>query len=249
MLLKTKVKEVLKKVYSLRKLPQYKLATRKCYIPIREIIPGQAQGINEGPHAGKWSEHRIALLNTLIKLKPKVCLEIGTYHGATAQIFEYYFNKYQPDGVLFTADIRRYQDLTTRRIRQVIVYPHVRNIADIHLVTPEQMLPGYGGHFEDSAEANTAILRRELHKARAEAFDFCYIDGDHQELSFVRDLTIARNLAKPDAYMMIDDICDEVHECARVYREKVRPQAAFHYEFEDWPVFAGVALVNFSKKI
>lgn len=249
MLLKTKIKQALKKVYGLKQLAKYKRATSKSYIPIFDILPGQAQGINEGPHAGKWSEHRIALLNTLIKLKPKVCLEIGTYHGATAEIFDYYFQKYQPQGVLFTADIRRYKDLTTRRIRQVIVYPHVRNIADIHLVTPEQMLPGYAGHFEDSAEANTAILKRELHKARAEAFDFCYIDGDHQELSFMRDLTIARNLARPEAYMLIDDICDEVHECARAYREKVVPQTTFHYEFQDWPIFAGVGLVHFSSKL
>jgi hypothetical protein len=185
--------------------------------------------------------YKTGLLNTLIALRPIICLEIGTYYGGTTKIFEYYFRKYEPKGVLITADIRKYINLTSKRVRQVLVYPHVCNICKYHDITPDQLLPDFEMHFDDSVEANCEILRKELKAVGAECFDFCFVDGDHQEVSFLRDLQIARLLSRPPHYTLIDDTKDEIHECAIVYKRLMNE--VNHYDFDDWPIFVGMSLI------
>lgn len=237
------IKNLAVKISSELKLLRYRSRTRKSIIPIVELVSSQGQGINEGPHAGKLSHHQTALMNTLIKFKPRYCLEIGTYYGATAKVFDHYFRKFRADGLLITADIKRYADLTTPHVKPVLVYPHVNNPGDIHFVKPEELLTGYKNHSRDSVRANSDILRKELEILGGTAFDFAYIDGDHQEISFLKDLEIAVRLLAPGSRILIDDIKEECHECAATYQQKIAP-CITHYDFDDWPIFAGLGLVN-----
>lgn len=237
------IKNLTRKIFFYLKLLRYRTLTRKSIVPIVELVPSQGQGINLGPHAGKWSQHQTALLNTLIKFKPRYCLEIGTYYGATAKVFEQYFRKFRTDGRLITADIKRYADLATMYVKPALVYPHVNNPGDIHFVKPDELLPGYADHLRDSVSANIEMLRKELMMLGGTFFDFAYIDGDHQEISFLKDLEIAVRLLAPGSFILIDDIKDECHECAMAYRQKIA-SCVEHYDFDDWPIFAGLGLVN-----
>ena len=103
-------------------------------------------------------------------------------------------------------------------------------------------MPDFDVHLHGSVEANCEILREELSKIGADAFDFCFVDGDHQRTSFLRDLEIVRILSRPPHYALLDDTKDEIHECAFVYQEKLVDEVN-HYDFGDWPIFVGVSLI------
>jgi hypothetical protein len=128
----------------------YRWLTRDNFVPIVELMAGPDRVIRKGSYEGIGCYYRTALLNVLVKLRPAICLEIGTYTGDTSRVFEYYFHKYEPRGILVTADIREYADVANDRIRQVIVYPHLADIMNYHDVTPEQLLPGSDVHIRDS---------------------------------------------------------------------------------------------------
>ena len=211
-------------------------------LPLRELLQSYDRTILKGKFKGTKCYYKTGLLNVLIKLKPKICLEIGTWRGGTAKMFEYYFKKYRPDGVLITADVRKYVDISSDKIKQVLVYPHVPNLKDFHDVSNEHLLCDFERHLEKSVESNCEILKKELKNIRAESFDFCFVDGDHQEISFMRDLEIAKRLSKPPHYTLIDDTKEEAHECAMVYQNKLIHKVN-HYDFDDWPIFVGMGLI------
>jgi hypothetical protein len=240
------LREVLKKIYnflfSLIFFFPCRVLTINSFIPIVEAPRDFDRIIRKGKFAGKKCYYKTALLNTLIKLKPKICLEIGTHLGRTTEIFDYYFKKYQPEGILITVDIRKYVDLKNNRIKQVLVYPHVANIAQYHDVAPNQMLADYKDHFNDSVKANCEILKRELKKIGAKVFDFSFVDGDHQRTSFLRDLEIVKRLSRPPHYALLDDTKDKEHESAFIYQKELIDKFN-HYDFEDWPIFIGMSLI------
>ena len=82
----------------------------------------------------------------------------------------------------------------------------------------------------------------DLEKIKENVFDFCFIDGDHQKISFLNDLKIAKTLTVYPHYALLDDTKEEAHECASVYKETVVKEYG-HYEFEDWPIFVGASLI------
>ncbi|XOA42579.1 MAG: hypothetical protein ACKKMO_02090 [Candidatus Nealsonbacteria bacterium] len=219
-----------------------RLFTQNSFIPIIEIFGRHDRIVRKGKFAGTRCYYKTALLNTLIKLRPKICLEIGTNYGGTAKIFKYYFKKYKPGGVLITADIRKYIDLGDKHIKQVLVYSHMANIENHHDVFARQMLSGFHTHLNDSVKANCEILKRELRKIDADAFEFCFIDGDHQEISFLRDLEIAKKLSHFPHYALLDDTKEEEHECSFVYNKELVKKVS-HYDFDDWPIFIGMSLI------
>ena len=47
---------------------------------------------------------RDALFGSLVHLKPKYCLEIGTHIGQSTEVFQKYFDEHQPDGVVVTVE-------------------------------------------------------------------------------------------------------------------------------------------------
>lgn len=212
-------------------------------VPLSGKLANPDRLLREGIHKGKACWYKTGLLNTLVALKPEVCLEIGTHMGGSAQIFEFYFQRFMPQGLLITADIKKYTDLSgLAHVRPVLVYPHIYNIDKDHHVLETEMLPGAKDKVNDSVAENCKILSEALQQAGREHFDFAFVDGDHTELSFLRDLEIAQSLNSPPRYTLIDDTKEGLHECMRVYQEKICPHYN-HYDFEDWPIFVGTGLI------
>lgn len=212
-------------------------------IPLATILSnGPDRAIGVGPYAGRQCYYKTALYNTLVALKPRVCLEIGTHFGGTAAIFTKYFADHMPDGVLVTADIKKYCDYKHPQVVQAVVYPHSVDVISRHWVTPPELLNGYIMSYENSVGLNVAILADWLYKVGATAFDFAFLDGDHQRAAVLKDIDIAKLLTKPPHYMLLDDTKEGAHEVSVVYEKELKP-VYNHYDFDDWPIFVGASLI------
>jgi hypothetical protein len=198
---------------------------------------------------GKQCFPNTALLATLIALKPKYCLEIGTNKGdkvSSSQVFFDYFNYYQEDGYLITTDIKIYEDHPRSNISKLIVYPHTNynEIKKLHNVNKEELLPDFEVKHIKSVENNIKIISNEMDKLGIELFDFAYIDGDHEQESFRKDLEICLNLVKDPRFILCDDVKDPEHPCCIYFREKIKNNPLFGvYEFEDWDKEASLGLL------
>ena len=174
-----------------------------------------------------------SLYSTLIELRPKICLEIGTHRGGATKAFQRYFDNYREDGWLLTVDIKKYVDIEKDNIKQCVVYPHVENIRPHHMeVADKDMLSGFE-EIENSVEKNCSIIQSELSEAGFDKFDFVFIDGDHQRSSLLKDLELSKRLSHPPHYMLLDDVHDYVHDSATVFHEEIKPKYN-HYTFENW---------------
>lgn len=201
--------------------------------------------IRKGKFEGFGCYCKTGLLNTLIKLRPKVCLKIGTYKGGTTRVFQHYFEKYEPHGIRVTADIAKYRDLSNRYVTQVMVYPHTANIADYHEVNETQMLTYSQSQIANSVDLNYKILQEALDEIQAGYFDSCFIHGDHQEISLLRDLEICSRLSRRPHYYLLDDTKEGLHESSAVYQNELS-LAYKHYDFDDWMphIFVGMSLIS-----
>lgn len=177
-----------------------------------------------------------ALYSTLLYLKPKYCLEIGTFHGQSAEVFDAYFNDFQPEGFLITIDIKKYVNIDSRYIKQVIVHPHVTNSTSWHFVTNEEILPC----LNNSVEENIKIIKNNFgHK-----FDFCFLDGDHQMTSVISDFEIANALLQDPKYILFDDIDVKEHDSMKYYNKTINVNNELNiYNFNDWYEWVGAALL------
>jgi cephalosporin hydroxylase len=165
-------------------------------------------------------------------------LEIGTHYGGTTEVFVEYFNSYMSNGVLVTADIKRFKIFDDPTTIQVIVFPHSHDVISRHFVTQEELL----GHSEDSVDVNTSILRGCLDELSQNAFDFAFVDGDHARDSVLKDLDIVKRLSTDPHYALLDDVKDDLHEVSTLWRETLT-QHFEYYDFGDWPIFCGVGLL------
>lgn len=195
-----------------------------------------------GPWKGAQHYYHTALFNTLIALRPKVCLEIGTLHGGTAVIFEKYFHEYQNDGILISVDIKLYNNLTLEHVVQVKWYPHVAWFNDLHNVDESDLLPDGARLWRNSVELNTRILKDELQRLGHHEFGFAFVDGDHRKASVVKDLAICKVVTAKPHYILMEDVREGIHEVSAMYENEVKHQYA-HFDFEEWPVLSGCALI------
>ena len=183
-----------------------------------------------------------ALYSTLVYLKPKYCLEIGTFYGQSAEVFQAYFNEYCQDGKLITCDIKKYVDFAhCPNVTQVIVHPHITNSAEWHYVKNNELLPPTRDPMD-----NVDIVR-ELFKDK---FDFCFLDGDHQEISVYDDFLMAGELLLNPKYILFDDIDEpdktikRKHDSVRIYEQEIKNNEALNiYDFADWGIWVGAALL------
>jgi predicted O-methyltransferase YrrM len=190
--------------------------------------------------------YRRALLNTLIELKPKNCLEFGSFRLESAAVFAYYFEKYQPEGKLITVDIalweRKYTELYN--VHSVMVYPHSLDIesrhGEIQIYHPDWRKKITG---TNSVVINGEIINKKMEDLSIDSFQFAFIDGDHSKSSFLSDLYITLPLIDKNGYILIDDIKDENHEICHYYRRELKPKYNF-YEFEDWQPNPGMSLIK-----
>jgi len=216
--------------------------------------------IVHGPLSGKERYYRDALFSTLVHLKPKVCLEIGTHTGQSTHVFQEYFSRFMPDGVVVTCDIKNYVDLSSSpynlpNVKQVKVYPHFWDICQHHNVNSNEMLPFTQEDLETSVDKNTRILLGAIHQdlleytEPQEVFDFCFLDGDHHQLSLEKDLAIVQRLLRKPQYILLDDTEEWAHDSARYFHEKIKIDPGLDsYQFQDWPVAVGAALIWNSSK-
>jgi len=202
--------------------------------PKRRMIPK----LNKFPASGKPSRYfRDALFASLVYLKPKLCLEIGTHIGQSTLVFQKYFDEYQRDGIVITVDIKNYAHIVDRSIKQLIVHPHVSNSSDWHYVNDEELLD----HDVDSVALNTKIIQDAVDGAK---FDFCFLDGDHQRESVINDFAISRNVLGDDQYILLDDTEEAGHDSKTVYGEIVAANTHNIYSFsKEWGVYCGCALI------
>lgn len=179
-----------------------------------------------------------ALYGVLLKLKPKYCLEIGTFHGQSVEVFQTYFNEEMPDGKLITCDIKNFVDMSKfPNCEQVLVHPHVTNSEQWHYVKNEEILPPV----VDSVVENVCKIKEA---ATSIEFDFCFLDGDHQKISAYGDLAICELLLKQPQYILFDDIDSAPHESQAVYEESIKDNPDLNvYDFSDWGLWVGAALI------
>ena len=185
---------------------------------------------------------REALFACLVQFKPKVCLEIGTHLGQSTEVFQNYFDEYQPDGIVVTVDIHKYKDIESKNVKQLIVHPHVNNSSDWHYVKNEELLD----HNVDSVVKNTELIKESIRNFSANQFDFCFLDGDHQRESVIKDFAISRSLLKEPQYILFDDTEDDGggHDSVDVYNEIVAEEKYNIYDFsKEWNVYCGCALI------
>jgi cephalosporin hydroxylase len=209
---------------------------------VMERFGGPDRTIGTGDYAGSSCYYKTGLLNTLIALNPRVCLEIGTHQGGTAMVFLEYFGSFRPDGILVTADVKKYVHLPVPCVRQAIVYPHSADVVTRHWVTSDELLDNDPTVYDKSVALNSAILAEWLAKIGADNYDFAFIDGDHARESLLRDIEIATRLTSPPHYMLLDDTKEGTHQVSVVYRDELLPKYDT-YDFEDWPIFVGASLI------
>lgn len=179
-----------------------------------------------------------ALYDTLVYIKPKRCLEIGTFYGYSAKVFQDYFNKYYQKGKLVTIDIKKYVDLSElSNVIQIIVHPHVNNSSQWHYVNDSEILE----YDVSSVKKNIKIIHEITHGYK---FDFCFFDGDHQFESVRRDMLIAQNELNSPKYILFDDMDIEAHDSCRYYKENIKSNKQWlTYEYKDWGDWVGAALM------
>lgn len=179
-----------------------------------------------------------ALYDTLVALKPEICLEIGTFHGQSARVFQDYFTEHCPTGKLITIDIKKYVDLSDLpNVFQIIGHPHVTNSTNWHHVNEQELMP----YTDSSVKMNVRLIQNANHW---HGFDFCFLDGDHQWESVRRDFLIAANVLEFPKYILFDDIDVEAHDSARYYQEQILTKETLNiYDYSDWGVWVGAALI------
>ena len=155
-----------------------------------DIIKAHAEQVRMWRNENR--KFREALFGCLLQLKPKYCLEIGTHLGQSTEVFQKYFDEHEPDGVVVTVDIHKYKELDLKNAKQLIVHPHVDNSSDWHYVKNEELLD----HNVDSVAKNTEIIQESIRNLPESKFDFCFLDGDLQRDSVIKDFAIASNLLK-----------------------------------------------------
>ena len=78
---------------------------------------------NQFESAGVPSRHfRDALYASLLHVKPKYCLEIGTHIGQSTAVFQRYFEEHEPQGVVVTVDITKLVNIKSDNVKQILLH-------------------------------------------------------------------------------------------------------------------------------
>jgi hypothetical protein len=190
---------------------------------------------------------------------------VGTHIYQTSNVFSAFYKKFNPKGFLVTADIGTYNRAETppEHVVPVMVYPHIYDVESFHggLAVWDKNFKKVLKKNPDTAKLNSSIILEKFqHKEcgcdchenisimhfvpccysleNYKPFDFTFIDGCHSEVSIKKDLEIAKQLIRPDGYILIDDINDKGKDSIEqhdYYQNYLKPRnRAYFYEFEDW---------------
>ena len=96
---------------------------------------------NKSFDVGSGRDYREAILNILIQLRPRFCLEVGTHIYQTSKTFSYYFEKYKEEPFddqyqLITTDIGEFtrDKEPPPRVYPLMVYPYTKDVAKKFMV-------------------------------------------------------------------------------------------------------------------
>lgn len=191
--------------------------------------------------------YRRAIYNTLLYIKPKYCLEVGSFIFQSSRCFSRYFKENCPDGKLITLDICKWTTCNLERVYPLMVYPYTEEVIHEH--------GGLQVYFKDwqrivkqglAPEFNMFILKQEMTSLNIKQFDFIFVDGSHSKESFENDLRMAKIFCRPEGYILIDDIYRQ--ESDPPYDQyKIYMQLKLHnefYEYEDWSVKPNMGLIK-----
>jgi len=188
--------------------------------------------------------YRRAIWNTLLELRPKYSLEIGSYLFQSSSVWSKFYEEQLPGGHLITCDIAKWSNSPPPpNVTQVMVYPHIDNIADNHgginlyLNNPLAWV-GY------TLYKNRQLIDISMQQQSIEYFDLVFVDGDHSKTSFRTDLRIAQGLTWFDGYILIDDINDMNNPEQVAYYQELKTKGNEFYEFDDWEINPGMALIQ-----
>jgi len=193
-----------------------------------------------------------ALYATLVQLKPNYCLEIGTHDGkGSTRVFEKYLKEVNPDAHLITLDVMPCSNLPKHpNIEQVIVAPHHARIAETCGNRGNWFVQDDLAHFdklENSINENLKLVSEKMKEMGIEKFDIAFIDGDHEEESFLNDIELCKQLTAAPHYLLLDDTKEELHPCCHIYHAQIKDSESYEcYNFEDWNHFVGMSLVKSS---
>lgn len=182
--------------------------------------------------------YRKALLNTLIHLKPKYCLELGTYLYQSSKVFAYYFEKYEPEGKLITADISEWtrDSVPPKSVFPIMVYPHTLDVEQYH-GSIKIFHPNWQKKVGNTIKINGDLIHGKMEEMGIPSFDFVFLDSCHCYDGFYSDLYITVALTGKESYILIDDIHDQNNVQSEIYRNNIAPKNNF-YEF------AGMGLIK-----
>lgn len=204
-------------------------------------LPPEIQWLNDRTYRNYYN----ALWATLVKLKPINCLEIGTFLYYSSMVFSHYFHEYAPDGKLITIDISEWKrdKNPISRVYPLMVYPHRVDIDQFH-----EGIKIYHKNYKSVLDGrhnasilNSLIIHEEMERLNIDLFDFAFIDGSHDAISVLADLTIAKNLTKPGGWLLVDDFADSNHDVHKVVN-KLRCREKF-YCYTDWSVSPDMGLI------
>lgn len=183
-----------------------------------------------------------AIWATLLELRPKYCLELGTFLYYSARIFSKYFELYEPQGILITADISTWNRSPEPPygVYPVMVYPYQDNVENFH-----GGIQVYHKDYKEKSKyshlLNTYIIGRKMEDFDIDRFQFIFIDADHCVQSFENDFFMSQVLSEWNAPILVDDIYDPGHELSKHYPTWKKDYNI--YEFENWVPNPGMCIV------
>ena len=187
--------------------------------------------------------YKDAIRATLEYLKPKTCLEIGTYAFGSAQVFQDYFEANpHPSNFLLTCDIflwggEKPENQTYVQYQQV--YPHFHD--QYMKEHNDKMLSDWQQKFPMSITENTRIIQ----EACPQQIDLAFIDADHRAICLSQDLEMCKLLNIP--WILLEDVAKEelIQESSQYYHEVVKRSNAYEcYDFDNWTVHTNCALLK-----
>jgi cephalosporin hydroxylase len=190
------------------------------------------------PILAAHTEYRSALYETLKYLRPKYCLEIGTNHGASAIVFQRYFDEYMEDGRLITCDIKIYNKLNLPNVTQIQVHSWIDNPWNWHHGNDTELI--------NDERNNLQIILDTMNKLNIPELDFSFIDGDHTEKSVNKDMDMVGFYLpmKLPKYILLDDTDSKDQDVGRIYRDHIKKNPKFNtYDFENWPCRVAASLI------
>lgn len=214
-------------------------------------VNGKSRNKSRFPdYHNKTCHYLDALYATLVQLRPRYCLEIGTHDGCNSTlVFHEYFKNLMHDGHLITLDVVPCKNLPSKYVTQCIVNPHHVNVVhtcggDGRWFKESDLKSTFKNDIRSSVTTNAAIVRDHMKVLQIDSLDFAFIDGDHERSSFLNDITICESLLTMPKFMMLDDTKEEFHQCCNVYHDEILTSRTYgHYDYDDWSRFVGCSLI------